>query len=166
MGASPARYGVTISKTGVPAVSARCFPPSFDSRYTTIMHDIVYVFLGGGLGASCRWLISRLSARVFGAAFPFGTLIVNYAGCFLIGLTLGLVEREVGGRRLKPLAVVGFLGGLTTFSSYAYETIDLLRRGAFGKALANIALDNLGGLALAALGLVAGLALGTRLSAS
>ena len=78
---------------------------------------------------------------------------------------LGLVERGLGGKRLKPLAVTGFLGGLTTFSSYAYETIDLLRRGAWAKALANAALDNAGGLVFATAGLVLGLYLGNAVPA-
>jgi len=124
------------------------------------MNDLALVFLGGGLGAACRWLVVRASARLLGPSFPWGTLAVNLAGCFLIGLSLGLAERGIGGRRLKPLAVAGFLGGLTTFSSYAYETVDLLRRGACGRALANVALDNFGGLAFATLGLAAGLRLG------
>lgn len=129
------------------------------------MIDLVWVFLGGGLGAASRWLVSRLSTRFLGAGFPWGTTIVNLLGCFLIGLVLGLVERGLGGKRLKPLAVTGFLGGLTTFSSYAYETIDLLRRGAWAKALANVALDNAGGLACAVAGLVLGLYLGSAIPA-
>lgn len=127
------------------------------------MNDLVLVFLGGGFGAVCRWLVSRASVRLFGSAFPWGTLAVNLTGCFLIGLVLGLAERGLGGKQIKPLAVAGFLGGLTTFSSYAYETADLLRRGAWGKALANVALDNMGGLVLAALGLALGLKLGTEM---
>ena len=126
------------------------------------MIDLAWVFVGGGCGAACRWLVSRASARLLGPAFPWGTLIVNLSGCFLIGLALGLAERGLGGRRLKPLAVAGFLGGLTTFSSYAYETVELLRRGAWGRAAANLALDNAGGLALAAAGLALGLWLGGR----
>src|SRR5512133_3241918 len=113
------------------------------------MRDLFYVFLGGGLGAGCRWLVSRASARFLGDQFPWGTHIVNLVGCFCIGLALGLVERGFGSSRFKPLAVAGFLGGLTTFSTFAYETVDFLRRGAYAKAAANFALDSAGGLALA-----------------
>jgi len=126
------------------------------------MEDLVLVFVGGGCGAACRWLVSKASARLLGTGLPWGTAIVNLGGCFLIGLVLGLAELGFGGRRLKPLAVAGFLGGLTTFSSYAYETVELARRGAWGRAAANVAVDNLGGLALAALGLALGLGIGQR----
>ncbi len=126
------------------------------------MHDLFYVFLGGGAGAACRWLVSRASARWLGDAFPWGTHIVNLVGCFCIGMALGLVERGLGSSRFKPLAVAGFLGGLTTFSTFAYETVDFLRRGAYAKAAANFSLDAVGGLILAGLGLAAGLYLGAR----
>jgi CrcB protein len=129
------------------------------------MEDLALVFVGGGCGAACRWLVSKASAKALGSAFPWGTLVVNLSGCFLIGLLLGIAERGLGGRRLKPLAIAGFLGGLTTFSSYAYETIDLARRGQWLKAAASLAADNLGGLALAALGLALGLYLAERTAA-
>jgi len=129
------------------------------------MLDLAYVFIGGGIGAACRWLATRASARLFGSSFPWGTIIVNLAGCFFIGLALGLAERGLGSRRLKPLAVAGFLGGLTTFSTFAYETVDLARRGGYLKAAANFALEGAGGLALAVAGLALGLWLGARAQA-
>ncbi len=123
------------------------------------MSDLFFVMIGGAFGSASRWLLTRAAARFLGSAFPWGTHIANLAGCFMIGFTLGLVEHGIGGRRLRPFAVVGFLGGLTTFSSFAYETLDFMRKGAWLKAAANFGLDGLGGLGLAALGLALGIAL-------
>jgi CrcB protein len=116
------------------------------------MTDVLFVFLGGGLGSVSRYGISRLSSRLFGGGFAWGTLAVNLLGCFLIGMLGGLFQREALPLRYKPLFVAGFLGGLTTFSSYAFDTFEFMRLGEWGKAAANIALDNVLGLVLAALG--------------
>jgi fluoride exporter len=116
--------------------------------------DILFVFLGGGLGSVSRYGVSRLAARLFGNGFAWGTLAVNLLGCLLIGILGGLFDRQALPLRYKPLFVVGFLGGLTTFSSYAFDTFEFMRLGQWGKALSNIALDNVLGLVLAAAGFV------------
>lgn len=116
--------------------------------------DILLVFMGGGLGSVSRYGTSRLAARLFGNGFAWGTLAVNLAGCFLIGILGGLFDRQVLPLRYRPLFVVGFLGGLTTFSSYAFDTFEFMRLGQWGKACANIALDNVLGLAFAAAGFI------------
>jgi CrcB protein len=119
-----------------------------------MLSDFLLVFLGGGTGACARFGVTRLSARLFGNAFPWGTLAVNLAGCLLIGMSAGLLERDILPMRARPLFIVGFLGGLTTFSSYAFDTFELFRRAEWGRALANIALDNILGLVLAATGYI------------
>jgi CrcB protein len=103
------------------------------------MDKVLLVFIGGGAGSVCRfWLASWLGDR-FGPIFPFGTLAVNLIGCFLIGLIAGLPSASAS---VPPFArlllMTGFLGGLTTFSTYEYESFLLLSQGDIAKALLNL----------------------------
>ena len=92
--------------------------------------------LGAFLGANCRYVLSDWAAARFGATFPYGTLIVNVTGSFLIGLFLTLVtERIAIDPAWRLLIAAGFLGGYTTFSSYVFEALALLRTGEYGLAL-------------------------------
>ena len=112
------------------------------------------VMLGGSLGAASRYAIGLLAAKAWGVQFPWGTLLVNLSGCFLIGLLFALAERV---RLLTPemrlLLITGFLGALTTFSSFALETVNAGRAGLTFQPLANILVNNIGGLALTILGM-------------
>ena len=82
------------------------------------MVKILAVAIGGGIGATTRYLVSTWAAGRFGADFPYGTLIVNVAGCFMIGLFMTLTtERLIVSPYWRLIFAVGFLGGLTTFSS-------------------------------------------------
>ena len=114
------------------------------------------VFVGGGLGAAVRFLVTTAAARW--AAFPLGTLAVNAGGSFLMGLVMGailLLTEKYGliAEPLRLLLAVGFLGGLTTFSSFSFETLLLLKGGSYLLAFCNIALQLFTGLLLAALGM-------------
>jgi len=95
-----------------------------------LFKDILLVGLGGGVGSVARFLCQRSVSAWYPHAFPFGTFIVNFLGCFLIGLLLGLMEK---GSIIKPemrlLLVTGFCGGFTTFSAFAAENIQLLKDG-------------------------------------
>lgn len=112
------------------------------------------VMLGGSLGAASRYGVSLLSARLLGTQFPYGTMLVNLAGCFLIGLLFALADRS---RLLTPdvrlLLITGYLGALTTFSTFSLETVNAGRAGLSLQALTNILINNLGGLSLTWLGL-------------
>ncbi|MCX7970139.1 MAG: fluoride efflux transporter CrcB [Negativicutes bacterium] len=104
------------------------------------MVNLLLVAAGGGTGAVCRYLTSLYAASRWGAAFPYGTLIVNIAGSFIIGLFLTLaVERFDLDPRWRLLIATGFLGGLTTFSSFSIETLSLWEAGALSYALLNTA---------------------------
>ena len=115
------------------------------------------VFVGGGLGATVRFLVTTAAAR-WGAAVPLGTLAVNAVGSFLMGLVMGailLLTEKYGliAEPLRLLLAVGFLGGLTTFSSFSFETLLLIKGGSYLLALYSVALQLFTGLLLAALGM-------------
>ena len=120
----------------------------------TTLDKWLLVMLGGSLGAASRYAVSLLTARLFGPQFPYGTMVVNLAGCFLIGLLFALADRS---RLLTPdvrlLLITGYLGALTTFSTFSLETVSAGRAGLTLQALTNILINNLGGLSLTWLGL-------------
>jgi CrcB protein len=117
------------------------------------MNKLLLVFIGGGIGAATRYGVTLASGKWFGTAFPWGTLIVNLGGCLMIGIILGLAEKtSLVEPSTRLFFVTGFLGGLTTFSSYAMESV-LALRISMASSLANIAANNLIGLALVVLGL-------------
>ena len=126
--------------------SSDAFPP--------IAKKLALVMCGGSLGAASRYLIGLLTAKSWGSHFPWGTLVVNLVGCFLIGLLFGLADRVpllTPGKRL--LLITGYLGALTTFSSFALETVNAGRAGMMWQPLVNILINNLGGLSLTFFGI-------------
>ncbi len=122
------------------------------------MTKILLLVLGGSLGTLSRYGIALLAVRLFGSKFPWGTLIVNLSGCFLIGLAFALAER--GMNIMNPAArlffITGYLGALTTFSSFALETVNAWRAETLLVAAANFLANNIAGAALVFLGLWVG----------
>lgn len=113
------------------------------------MNKFLLVMLGGSLGAASRYGITLLAVRLAGVRFPWGTLAVNLAGCFLIGLIYGLVERGIGiSPSVRLFFVTGFLGAMTTFSTFGWETMSAGMSGNYLAAAGNILANNLGGLGL------------------
>ncbi len=103
------------------------------------MKDLLVIFVGGGLGASARYWLSGLAHRYSGSGFPVGTMLVNVIGCFLIGLLMGsMEERFLVTPTLRLFLTIGVLGGFTTFSSFSYESMALLRDGEMLLGLANV----------------------------
>jgi CrcB protein len=106
------------------------------------MLKIIFVAVGGSIGATTRYLVSNWAAERFGAGFPYGTLIVNVVGCFIIGAFMTVTtERLIVSPYWRLLVTVGFVGGLTTFSSFSYETFGLLENANLMMALYNIGLN-------------------------
>ncbi|MBC8015837.1 MAG: fluoride efflux transporter CrcB [Sporomusaceae bacterium] len=103
------------------------------------MLKVVAVAVGGSLGAVMRYLVSTWAAGRFGADFPYGTLIVNVVGCFIIGAFMtAATERLIINPYWRLIVTVGFVGGLTTFSSFSYETFKLMEDGSTTLVLYNI----------------------------
>jgi len=97
-----------------------------------MIRTLLFVGTGGFLGSISRYLVSRIMQNSFPSAFPYGTFVVNLAGCFLIGLVYGLSERSsLLSSGWKLFLAVGFCGGFTTFSTFANENLALLRDSEF-----------------------------------
>jgi fluoride exporter len=136
---------------------------SFDRLWRLVTNDswlmkILLVMVGGSLGALSRYGISLLAVEVFGTRFSYGTLIVNLSGCFLIGLALALGDRGLGimNPSIRLFFMTGYLGALTTFSTFGLETVNALWEGRYLVSAANILTNNVIGAALVFLGLVVG----------
>ena len=118
------------------------------------LRPILLAGLGGFIGSAGRYLIGGwVHGLVPMTTFPIGTLVVNVSGCLAIGLLGGLIEvRQLFGPDLRVFLLIGVLGGFTTFSSFAYETLALTRDAEFARALLNIAAQMILGLGAAWLG--------------
>ena len=106
------------------------------------MKNILCVGLGGFIGASLRYIISINSSRLFSTQLPYGTLIVNVLGGLFIGLIMELsITTNLISPSLKLFLITGILGGLTTFSTFSYETITLFTEGKFILGMLNTGLN-------------------------
>ncbi|MBR4904256.1 MAG: fluoride efflux transporter CrcB [Selenomonadaceae bacterium] len=112
------------------------------------------VFVGGGLGAVSRFLVSTALAGKLGN-FPLGTLTANFFGSLLMGLILGILASRVNvcAESVRLFVAVGFLGGFTTFSSFSAETLALIQNGQIFAAAVNIIISVVAGLGACAVGL-------------
>jgi CrcB protein len=120
------------------------------------MVKLLIVGLGGFLGAVARWGVAGAVQRLAGGIFPSGTLAVNVLGCAAIGVLMGLVtEHSLFGPGARLFLLAGFLGAFTTFSTFGWETLALIRDGEWLPAFLNVALNVLAGLAAVFAGLAA-----------
>lgn len=97
-----------------------------------MFRTLLLVGTGGFLGSIARYLVAILMLRAFPTGFPFGTFVANIVGCFLIGLIYGCADRFAWfAPDLRLFLTVGFCGGFTTFSSFAFENVKLLETGSY-----------------------------------
>ncbi|WP_026374956.1 fluoride efflux transporter CrcB [Aestuariibacter salexigens] len=100
------------------------------------------VAVGGAIGACLRFFITQWAFQWFGKGFPFGTLIVNVAGSFLLGILYSLIEHEhMYIVPWRTMLGIGFLGALTTFSTFSVDSLLLLQQGLWLKAMLNVMLN-------------------------
>jgi CrcB protein len=116
----------------------------------------LFIAVGGAAGAVLRYLISGWSYRLLGTGFPWGTLVVNILGSFLIGFLWQLFEYVPISSNMRSLIFIGGLGAFTTFSTFAFESLNLFRDGDISLGVANILLMDVFGLLLGLLGIILG----------
>jgi len=108
------------------------------------MHSYLLVALGSAFGGVARFWLSTLFAQRLGDAFPWGTIVVNVSGCFLIGLADGWMRADghpTLGPGARQLLMMGLLGGYTTFSSFGLQTLHLIDNGRWLGAACNVTLS-------------------------
>jgi fluoride exporter len=120
----------------------------------------LWISLGAVIGASARYFLSRSAARLVSADFPYGTLLINISGSFILGLFLiWTTERVLADPRWRLVIAIGFCGSYTTFSSYAFETIAYFEQGHWLLFWTNVFSNNI----LCLLAVIAGAALARAL---
>jgi len=116
--------------------------------------NFLAISLGAIVGANLRYIVSQFAARVLGPVFPYGTLLINATGSFIVGwFVIWSSERALVDPHWRLLVVVGFCGGFTTFSSYAFETMAYFEQGQWFLMASNILSNNLLCLAAALAGM-------------
>ncbi len=117
---------------------------------------MLFIAIGGALGSLMRYILSGLMQNLIGYGFPWGTLAVNMIGCFFMGFVWNFIHNGFLPASLNVLISVGFIGALTTFSTFGIETVHLFYEGKGLLALGNIAFSVVCGLLLVYIGILTG----------
>lgn len=118
-----------------------------------LVQQVLLIAVGGSLGAVARYGLSTFVYQTTSATFPWGTLVVNLTGSFVIGLVIELFDTAIIPTEWRSFITIGFLGAYTTFSTYTLETVNLLRDGELKVAALNIVTSNLVGFLFVVLGI-------------
>ena len=117
------------------------------------MPNLLFVMLGGAIGAGARHLVGSFALARYGSGFPWGTLSVNLVGGLLMGLLAGWLARGGGSEAVRLFLAVGVLGGFTTFSAFSLETFLMIERNQYGIAALYVGASVIGSVALLFVGL-------------
>ena len=110
------------------------------------MSKYVELIIGGSLGTIARYMVAGFVYSIFGTTFPYGTLVVNLSGCFIIGLLSALAEEKfLLGSSVRVMLMIGFCGAYTTFSTLILETNNLVHDGEMVRAFMNLFISVLAG---------------------
>lgn len=111
-----------------------------------MVHKFTLLALAGAIGTLARYGVAGIVQKIHGTSFPWGTLVVNLAGCFLAGFLWVLFENRwpVSGES-RTVVLVGFMGAFTTFSAFIFETGELMRSAEWMHACTNLAMQNIFG---------------------
>ena len=107
---------------------------------------ILAIFIGGGLGSVARFGVSVFGSNFFDTKFPIGTLLANLLSCIILGVIVGFFSEKIQSESIKAFLLLGFCGGFSTFSTFSFETFNLMKNGNFWLAVANVLISVVAGL--------------------
>ncbi len=116
------------------------------------MSTMIYIAIGGAVGAILRYSLSVYIYRNFDESLPWGTIAVNLIGCFIIGFLWNIFQDMTHSANTRIFIFIGILGAFTTFSTFGLESFHLFREGDIKLGILNIFISNIGGIGLVAIG--------------